>query len=62
MSNYMTARQIKVPAFAFTMHTCILHYKKRKRERRRRMRRRKRRGRRRRLKCENHFITVKFRL
>jgi hypothetical protein len=30
MSNYMTARQIKVPAFAFTMHTCILHYKKEK--------------------------------
>lgn len=26
----MTARQIKSPAFAFTMHTCILHYKKEK--------------------------------
>ena len=27
MSNYMTARQIKVPIFASTTHTCILHYK-----------------------------------
>jgi hypothetical protein len=55
-------RQIKVPAFAFTMHTCILHYKKRKIERGEgRMRRRKRRERRR-LKRENRFITVKFRL
>jgi len=26
----MTARQIKVSAFAFTRHTCIPHYKKEK--------------------------------
>jgi len=26
----MTDMQIKVPAFAFTRHTCILHYKKEK--------------------------------